>query len=415
MPAAEPDIAARHCLTEAEADRLWRWLLDRQGLGASRRYTDVPQIAEAALGLHAARLPSPYATVLARAHSPDVAMRLWHPHTHRAVTTIRCMRKTLHTLPLDLAAAAHAATLHYRERDALRQVINAGLTDRMIRRTTTAIEALLSEAGHLPHRTIEERLCGGGTPVVAVRLALKLAWERGLVTYRNRSAGWNREQRTFALTSTAHPDLDLSLDRPTGTARLVEAYLDRYGPASLRDVAWWAGFSRSAILAALDSGNRPLVALHAPWTTATLYIYRDRFEQFSRDGHEEPSDEAHFLAHEDVALKAYAETRSRYLGNVAERAAFNQIGEALPTIVVAGKVVGIWRWNQPERAVSCIVFRGRVTSAIRAGIRRTARRVTAGLRMGYDGSAPVTGTMSSIRRLPGPVASSAPRHLNEVR
>ena len=40
----------------------------------------------------------------------------------------------------------------------------------------------------------------------------------------------------------------------------------------------------------------------------------------------------HFLAHEDVALKAYAETRVRYLGAVPEQEAFNQIGEALPAI-----------------------------------------------------------------------------------
>jgi hypothetical protein len=46
-----------------------------------------------------------------------------------SLLTLRCMRKTLHTLPLPLAAAAHAATLRFRDRDACRAVLNAGRTD----------------------------------------------------------------------------------------------------------------------------------------------------------------------------------------------------------------------------------------------------------------------------------------------
>ena len=57
----------------------------------------------------------------------------------------------------------------------------------------------------------------------------------------------------------------------------------------------------------------------------------------------------YLLAHEDVALKAYAETWNRYLGGVA---AFNQIGEALPAaVVVGGMVVGTWSWNVRRRTV----------------------------------------------------------------
>jgi hypothetical protein len=43
------------------------------------------------------------------------------------------------------------------------------------------------------------------------------------------------------------------------------------------------------------------------------------------------------LAHEDVALKAYFETRDRYLDGLPPRTAFNQIAEALATIVIHGR------------------------------------------------------------------------------
>jgi hypothetical protein len=52
-----------------------------------------------------------------------------------------------------------------------------------------------------------------------------------------------------------------------------------------------------------------------------------------------------FLAHEDTALKAYSQTRARYLGGLSQGRAFNQIGEALPTIIIIiidGMVAGTW-------------------------------------------------------------------------
>ncbi|MEU2613113.1 crosslink repair DNA glycosylase YcaQ family protein [Micromonospora sp. NPDC007271] len=409
MREVPPAVMATHRLDSQEAGRLWQWLLRRQGVGSADRYATVAEIAEAALGLHAARLSSPFATVLARARTPEVALRLWHPATHQLVTTVRCMRKTLHTLPLDLAAAAHGATLHYRERDALRQVRNAGLSTQLVARTTAAVQALLAEHGRLAPRHIEERLATGVTTVVAVRLALKLGWERGLFTYRNRSSSWNRELRTFALTAAAHPDLDMNLDRATATERLVAAYFDRYGPASLRDVTWWSGLSRTGVLAALDRIGQPLIALHTPWSPAPLYMFCNRFKEFEQvSAGEPPTAEPVLLAHEDVALKAYAETRTRYLGMLDQRVAFNQIGEALPTIVLAGRVVGTWSWDTRIRAVGLTLVRGHTSPADRAGIRRAAQCVTAALRQGYDDDSRATRHSYADRQPARLVASTTP-------
>jgi hypothetical protein len=114
---------------------------------------------------------------LARGSTPDVALCLFAPETRTNVMTIWCMRKTLHTLPLPLAVAAHSATLHFRERDALRAVMNANMSTSAVSRVTDAIVALLEHDGPLFHREIETRLTGRRMTVVAVRLALKLAWE----------------------------------------------------------------------------------------------------------------------------------------------------------------------------------------------------------------------------------------------
>ena len=384
MPTARPVVAGVHRLDADEAGSVWQWLLHRQGLRSGKQFTSAAAVADATLGLHAARLPSPYATVLARAADPDVALGLWAEPTHRELVTLRCMRKTLHALPLALAEAAHVATLHYRERDVLRSILNAGVSGRLITSLTTRIGDLLGEHDYLTHRQIEARLVDGGTEVHAVRLALKLAWERGSVTYRNRSGVWNRELRTFALTAGAHPTLGGSLDRDAATERLVEAYFDRYGPASLRDVTWWSGLGQATVVSALGRLDRPLTAMLTPWSPAPLYLFQDRFEEFTRRGTVPSPTQVHFLAHEDVALKAYAETRIRYLGAVPEQAAFNQIGEALPAILLTGRVVGTWSWDVRRRAVRCVYHRAGTQPLDRAAVRAAATHVTEGLRRGYD-------------------------------
>ncbi|ONH25497.1 DNA glycosylase AlkZ-like family protein [Pseudofrankia asymbiotica] len=364
-------------LTDVQARRLWNWTLSRQGLHPHRRLTSVAQISHATLGLHAARLPSPFATVLARADGPDAALPiLGRPH---GLITLRCMRRTLHLLPLDLAAAAHRATVHYRLRDATRRASNAGVPDQLLAQIRAQLPGLLAD-GPLPHRRIEDTLAPTGT--AAVRAAVKAAWEAGTLTYLNASGCWNAERRMFGLTSQLHPSLDLDLDRRTATRTLLRAYFDRYGPATLGDAIWWSALSRAVVIDALDDPEAPVVEVATPWSPSPAYMPAKRYEQFTAADPDTHTTGLQLLAHEDVALKAYAETRARYLGDLAPRQAFNQIGEALPTVLLDGQVCGTWMWEPASQTVVATLLPGQATTTIRQVI-AAAKRHTEALRAGW--------------------------------
>lgn len=81
-------------------------------------------------------------------------------------------------------------------------------------------------------------------------------------------------------------------------------------------------------------------------------MFADRFEEFLSAGPDTHHGGVNFLAHEDVALKAYFETRTRYLGCLPARRAFNQIGEVLPTVLHDGQVIGTWAWGDAGRRVT---------------------------------------------------------------
>jgi hypothetical protein len=385
-------------LDEAGAARAWNWILARQGLADSRRLPSAAQIADATLGLHAARLPSPYAIVAARASDPAVPGSLFTGPVRASLLTVRCMRKTLHALPLPLASAAHAATLRFRDRDAQRAVSNAGYPPGAIEAMTDELSALLRD-GPLPYRTIEALLATAGREVQAARLAIKVAWERGVIAYVNATDSWNREERTFALTASAYPGLDLSLTREQAVTDLVTAYFHRYGPATIRDAAWWSGLSAADINAALRRSQRPLVTVATPWSAQPCLMFADQAAE-AASCHETAG--VQLLAHEDSALKAYHETRDRYLAGLPQRHAFNQIGEALPAITLNGTVTGTWSWDTRSQSISVRLLPGKATPAVRRQVRERAAALTQTLRAGIKaGPRPARSSQSGKPAHPG--------------
>lgn len=377
--------AALRVLDETAATRTWNWILARQGLADSRRLISAWQVADAVLGLHAARLPSPYAIVAARTGDPAVPASLFTSPVRESLLTVRCMRKTLHTLPLPLAAAAHTATLRFRDRDARRAVLNAGHAMATIDRMIDRLCELLHD-GPLPHRAIESCLATHSRDVHTGRLAIKVAWERGTIAYINATTAWNREARTFALTSAAYPALDVSLTRDQALTELVAAYFDRYGPATIRDATWWSGLSATDITAALLACDRAIIAVATPWSEDHCLMFADQAEEIAAA--EAITTGVQFLAHEDTALKAYFQTRSRYLGGLPQQQAFNQIGEALPTVLVDGTVAGTWSWNARTASIDVDLTRGKIPPPIRRQVKVRATALTETLRTAWAPSLP---------------------------
>lgn len=379
-----PSTAGSYTLEDREAQELWNWVLRRQGLSEDTKFDSVPRIVRSTLGLHAARLASPFATVIARSMSPTVAQTLFDTEIHADVMTIRCMRKTLHALPLKLAAVAHSATRHFRERDALRAISNAGVTARQISNTVDAIVDLLGAEDQMSHRAIEARIITPDNSTVVVRLALKLAWEQGVLTYRNDTSRWNREVRTFGLTAKLYPDLHMSIDQNEAAGHLIREYFNCYGPASLRDAMWWSGLSRLAIVTAMNESARRFVVIQTSWCQSSLYMYDDQYAQFRNTVAQTQADTLNLLAHEDVALKAYFESRGRYLGELAPQCVFNQIGEALPAIIYNGQVVGTWAWNANNLAVTYTLMPNYNSPELHKAIKSEANALSETLRLRWN-------------------------------
>lgn len=369
-------------LDSDEVQRLWNWILIRQGLHPEHKLPSVASIASATVGIHSARRPTPFVSIAIRARQPEIALSLLRD-AKEGLTTIRCMRRTLHLLPLPLAVAAHRATLHYRERDAQRAleklgVDNDGLTE-LLRRLNDCLSG-----GPLGPRQIEATLACDRFTVPEIRAALKLAWEQGSLTYDNHATAWNQEVRRFALTSSMRPAMTSRMERAQATGILIGAYFDRYGPATIGDAMWWSSLSHRAVLTAMQYSQGPWMELHGPWASAPMYMPSGRFAEFlSYCRASRAQSGLNLMAHEDSALKAYFETRARYLGALPQKAAFNAIGEALPTVLFNGRVIGRWSWVPRTHAVRLALLPGSAHS-LRRQAAAAAAALSETLRLGYS-------------------------------
>jgi hypothetical protein len=89
-------------------------------------------------GLHAARLPTPFTTLFSRVPGFET-QALWdHLYVKNDHIKLRCMRRTLHILPLEYAPIAHRATMHFRLADCytLYRKIGANYIEKLVQTWT---------------------------------------------------------------------------------------------------------------------------------------------------------------------------------------------------------------------------------------------------------------------------------------
>ena len=64
-----------------------------------------------------------------------------------------------------------------------------------------------------------------------------------------------------------------------------------------------------------------------------------------------------FLAYEDPTLKGYYNTRDRYVDRKFYTKLFNSIGKVRPSVLLNGRIAGIWSWNPNVNRISVDWFR----------------------------------------------------------
>ncbi len=316
---------------------------------AAPRADDPREVARALVALHGTDPATVVLSAAARLKTPDIA------DIERAIfddlVRMLCMRRTVFTLPADLAPVAQAACgddiARLERRRTLFHLDQAGLGDDawlkdVEEETLAALRArgeayatdLSADVPRLRSRIVlSEGKPYESRPAIAARVLLGLAAEGRIRRGRPRGS-WTSSQFSW---SPAPAALEST---PPDEARkeLVRRWLAAYGPGTEADVKWWTGLTLTQVRKALKDAEE--VDLDG----TTGYV-------LPGDTAATPAPEpwVALLPSLDPTIMGWA-GRDWYLGDHGPRL-FDRNGNAGPTVWHDGRIIGGWAQRETGEIV----------------------------------------------------------------
>lgn len=332
-------------------------LARRHFLGADAAAQPITAITAALVGLHATDPATPYLSLWARSPgfvTADLDRELYQA---RSVVKQLAMRRTLWLVEAAALTTVQSAASHRvsdnEQRRLIADVVKAGVAADgavWLQRAGAAVLRHLTEYG--PTTSTELRaalpeLAGshdpapgkrwGGAAPLAGRVLTVLS-SRGEIVRGPNDGRWTTSRPRW---DTAANWLGPAGPRPApdaARAELIRRWLHAFGPATVEDITWWFGTTRTAVRAAL----RDVDAVPVDVDGTPGYALPDDLEP-------EPETEpwAALLPGLDVTTMGWYQ-RDWYLGEHRSQV-FDGYGNAGPTAWWHGRVVGGWRQDADGR------------------------------------------------------------------
>lgn len=331
-----------------DADRRRR-LAVRHAIVPSARVDEFDDAVDAVVALHSSDPTSVFLSAAARMGEATTAGIEDALYGERVAVRHHAMRRTIWVMTTDVAPNAHAGftrKIAITERRRTATLFGEDETwvldgvDRVVA-AVAAVGAPVSarELGRrLPDLAEPRRVDAGkrseGTMTPHTRLLLNAAFE-GLIC-RGRPAGsWIGSQYLWVPSRDWHR-IDWSRpDEATGAAEVIRRYLARFGPATLDDIVWWTGGTKTLVRTALARVGSVSVELDGG---STGHVLPDD-EMTESDRSDDPW--VALLPGLDPTTMGWKQ-RSWYLSPVLAARVTDRSGNIGPTVWADGRVVGAW-------------------------------------------------------------------------
>ena len=363
-----------------------RRLAVRHHLAPACRAIDIVTAAGDMVGLHGTDPGSVYLGALARTEGITPAGMQRALYEDRALLKILGMRRTMFVVPRDLAATITSAvtdTIARRERKRLVNMVSeAGAVDGDIEAWLNEVEAetiaALDAKGQATASELTKVVPGlrvqipigtskkwSGTVGVSTRMLFLLSAEARIIRGRPRGTWVSSLYNWAPMTSWLGAPLDRQ-PMADAQADLVRRWLRTYGPGTIKDLKWWAGWT-------VAETKRALAAVGA----VEIALDEGKGYALAEDLAISPpvGDWVALTPALDSTTMGWNE-RGWYLGAHVNRL-FDRNGNAGPAIWCDGRIVGGWAQRRSGEVVTKLLED--VGKAARTAVEEEAARITAWL------------------------------------
>ena len=344
------------------------FVLRKQHLTDDSKTDDIVQIVKDVGGLHATGPKTPYLSLFSRTKNFTRKKLDEELYTKRTLGKIRCMRKTVHILPKEMISIAYSATKNMVELTSERYSRYLGVTKKEYHKMSKLVLKVLKGRG-MTAKEIKNELMTN----LNVSAILNLMCDQGLLIRGNPRKGWKSNLHTYYPLHDYFPDIYLNKPSKTrAVALLVQYYLGSFGPATEKDIVWWTGLNKTAIQGALEKIREQIVPIE-------IEGLKDGFIMLQSDKALKKATLpkkriVNLLPVLDSYLMGYKK-RERYLSYVHYDKVFDRSGNATSTVLLDGRVVGVWDFTGGKEPFVKILLFEEVTNIVLSEIYSKAQKI----------------------------------------
>ena len=204
----------------------------------------------------------------------------------------------------------------------------------------------------------------------SLSLGINLLKEEGKVLKQQSKRRLDIMDYSFVLTSSILPEADpFNLRLEEACAQLADQYFKAEAPARAKDFAWWAGINVTDAIRGGGEIKPKLVPVSVEGSADEFLIGESELDDFFAF---EPQDFViNFIPYRDTYLKGQREILNRFISSEHADKPFSRwkgklINDPLATIIVNGRVVGVWEWSEDGDDIDLLLFDSIAKSAERA-------------------------------------------------
>lgn len=292
--------------------------------------------------MHATSPTTPYLSLFARRSSFLKEHLDAELYTKRRLCKIRYVRKTVYVLPKDMVPTAFAATRIMTVPVSQAYAKTFGVTEKQYAETAKQIMQLLKGNGGLTAKQIRNHL----QTSLKISPVVNLMCDQGLLIRGAPEKGWKSNLHTYYLLDEYFPNLKLdAANEEEARKMVVRQYLASFAPATENDVSWWTGFTKSQVKRILAELKNEISYVDvAVADKALIMLSQETAALAAADSAGAPV--VNLVPSLDPYLMGYKD-RERYLDPARYSYVFDRGGNATATILVDGRVAGVWDFEKP--------------------------------------------------------------------
>lgn len=266
----------------------------------------------------------------------------------RTAARIRAMRYSVFTIPAPLLPAVYHATREDPP-NPLVQIRKLGFSDADYRAAADFVLALLD--GEVLSAAAIKKALPDDLPLhgQARDYIVPMMNAEGLTVRATVRGGWKSDLYDYARFDQWLPGVNLHESSvEAGRAALARHYFDSYGPATADDFRWWSALKKAEAAAAIAACAEEIVPIA---TDAGQMLIAAARAEAARHSPATPPSGVVLLPAWDAYMMAYKK-RTRFLDEAYAEYVYDAVGNAAATVLVNGRVAGVWDFEEGPTAVT---------------------------------------------------------------